>query len=202
MPAGASTTDQNVVVSTNTYDANGNTLTTTGTPGVAGGTGLVAAATFDALDRTTQLVTNYVAGGPTDNQTNLTTAYGYDALGHAVSETDPAGVVTRSEYDRAHRLTAVTQNDVSGQPATVSQNVRSTYGYNANGELTSYCPPASVQAGNCLSAFWAYGRDGFGNVSSQAAPAGSSLGAITASYDPLGRLASSTDGSCHSDKSN
>ena len=86
------------------------------------------------------------------------------------------------------RLTPVVSNYVSGQPATVSQNVRLTYGYNPAGELTSYCPPVSVGAGNCLTAFWAYGRDGFGNVSSQAAPAGSSLGAISASYDPLGRL--------------
>ena len=44
----------------------------------------------------------------------------------------------------AHRLTAVIANDVSGQPATASQNVRSTYGYNAAGEPVSYCPPASV----------------------------------------------------------
>ncbi len=191
---GSATADQNVLVKTNTYDANGNTLTTTGAPGTVGGAGLVTKATFDTLNRTTTLITNYVSGGPTDNQTNLTTTYAYDTLGHAISETDPAGVVTRSEYDRAHRLSAVIQNYISGQPATASQNVRSQYGYNAAGELTSYCPPVSVAAGNCLSAFWNYARDGFGNVSAQTAPTGSSLGAISATYDPAGRLASSNDG--------
>ena len=37
------------------------------------------------------------------------------AHGHAVTETNPAGVVTRSEYDRAHRLTAVVANDLGGR---------------------------------------------------------------------------------------
>jgi RHS repeat-associated protein len=191
---GSATADQNVVVATNTYDANGNTLTTTDAPGTVGGSGIVTKATFDALNRTTQVITNYVSGGPTDNQTNLTTSYGYDSLGHRITETDPAGVVTRSEYDRAHRLTAVVGNYINGQPVTASQNVRSTYGYNANGELINYCPPVLVAAGNCLTAFWAYGRDGFGNVSSQSAPTGSSLASIAATYDAAGRLASSSDG--------
>ena len=74
---------------------------------------------------------------------------------------------------RAHAIQPKAAWEVSAlQPATASQNVRSTYGYNADaaGELVSYCPPVSVQAGNCLSAFWSYGRDGFGNVSSQTAP--------------------------------
>ncbi len=52
-------------------------------------------------------------------------------------------------------------------------NLKTTTNYNAAGELTSYCPPVSVAAGNCLSAFWSYGRDGFGNVSAQTAPTGS-----------------------------
>ena len=97
-----------------------------------------------------------MAGGPTDDQTNLTTTYAYDALGRLVAETDPAGVVTRSAWDRAGRLTAVTANDLPGQPSSATVNVTSVYGYNGASELTAYCPSAANLAGSCLGGSWGY----------------------------------------------
>jgi RHS repeat-associated protein len=191
---GASTADQNVVTSTTTYDAEGHIVTTTGTPGTVGGTALAVKSTYDRLGRRTSVITNYVSGGPVDDQTNMTTSYTYDALARLVMETDPAGVMTKSFYDRAGRLTTVTQNYLAGQPSSATANVTSVYGYNDAGELTSYCPPETGRAGDCLQRSWAYGRDGFGNVNLQRAPSDASLGLITATFDAAGRLASSFDG--------
>ena len=191
---GANTADQNVVSSAVTFDAEGHALTTTTAPGSVGGAGIVTKATYDTLGRRTSAIVNYVAGGPVDDQTNMTTTYAYDALGRLIAQTDPAGVVTSSSYDRAARLSAVTMNYVAGQPSTAGQNVTSLYGYNGAGELTSYCPPVTVATGGCTTGAWRYGRDGLGNVATQDAPAGSGLGQLSATYDPVGRLAASFDG--------
>ena len=191
---GASAADQNVVTSTTTYDAEGHILLTTGAPGSVGGAGLVTKSTYDALGRRTSVITNYVAGVPPDDATNMTTAIAYDALGRPVTETDPAGVVTKSTYDRAGRLTSVIANSIPGSPSSATVNVTSGYAYNAAGELTGYCPPVAGLAGGCATGAWSYGRDGLGNVSSQSAPAGTTLGGISATYDAAGRLAASFDG--------
>ena len=191
---GASTADQNVVMSATTYDAEGRVLVTTSAPGIVGGAGLLTKSTYDPLGRRTSVITNYMSGGPTDDVTNMTTTTAYDALSRPITETDPAGVVTKSYYDRAGRLTSIAQNYISGQPSSTTVNVTSVYAYNADGELTGYCPPAAGLAGGCLQGSWGYGRDGLGNVSAQSAPSGTTLGGITATYDAAGRLASSFDG--------
>lgn len=37
---------------------------------------------YDALNRLSAVVENYVSGGGSDNQTNVRTVYGYDPLGN------------------------------------------------------------------------------------------------------------------------
>ena len=91
-------------------------LVTTSAPGTVGGAGLLTKSTYDPLGRPTSVITNYVAGGPTDDVTNMTTTTAYDALSRPVTETDPAGVVTKSAYDRAGRLTSITRTTSAARP--------------------------------------------------------------------------------------
>ncbi len=56
---------------------------------------------YDALGRMTAITSNYVAGGPSTSDENVTTAYAYDPLGRVIQETDPAGNVTFFVYDDA-----------------------------------------------------------------------------------------------------
>jgi RHS repeat-associated protein len=110
----------------------------------------------------------------TDTTTNLTTATTYDALGRMKTSTDPTGTVTRFDYDRLGRPTASTLNYLNGTSsgATRDDDVRSTFGYNAAGELTDVCPPR-VGASSCTSATsaaWHYAFDALGRQTKQIAP--------------------------------
>ncbi len=113
------------------YDSAGRTFET------VDNAGMVTRATFDLLDRTVAVAVNYVNGGPTDNQTNLTTGTTYDIRGNATRQTDANGLVTAFEYDALNRLTAVVENYLPGWTPTADINVRTEYTYDSHGNRLS-----------------------------------------------------------------
>ncbi len=61
----------------------------------------------------------------------------YDALGRLIRRTEPDGVVTAYAYDTGSRLIAVTENERPSLPVDNQTNVRTTFTYDANGNLLS-----------------------------------------------------------------
>jgi hypothetical protein len=59
--------------------------------------------------------------------------------------------VTRFGYDRLGRLTSTTLNYVDGTPSAqyAADDVTSTFGYNAAGELIGHCSAVQVYATGC-----------------------------------------------------
>ena len=74
--------------------------------------GLVSRSTFDGLGRVTASVRNYLAGGPVDSETNITTRSTYDALGRTLTSTDPGGFVTQTSYDGLNRAVSTTDSSL------------------------------------------------------------------------------------------
>ena len=109
--------DPNGQVSRTGYDAAGNVQTLTN---ALNETTVFA---FDALYRQVSM---------TDPLGNVT-RYEYDEVGNRVGVTDAEGVATRYEYDRTNRLTAVVENYRAGFEPNNETNVRTEYGYDANG---------------------------------------------------------------------
>jgi RHS repeat-associated protein len=63
------------------------------------------------------------------------TRYAYDVLGRVIRITNAAGMVTRYGYDSAGRLAEVIENERPNAPTNSSTNVRTTFTYDANGNL-------------------------------------------------------------------
>ncbi len=82
---------------------------------------------YDVLNRLSTVVENYVSGGPSDNQTNVTTHYAYDALGNRTLITDALGHPTNFVYDALNRL----------QSESDALNHATTYAYDPSGRRTS-----------------------------------------------------------------
>jgi len=62
---------------------------------------------YNALDRRKERLENAVAGGPANQETNVSTKYAYDLHGNLTSLTNPRGFTTNFTYDEAHRNLAV-----------------------------------------------------------------------------------------------
>ena len=75
--------------------------------------GTVTIYTFDALNRRTETIQGYSAGGVADGDTNVTTLYDYDLQGNVTGISNPRGFVSYFSYDPTHRVTQVT--DALGQ---------------------------------------------------------------------------------------
>ncbi len=92
---------------------------------------------YDALGRPVTVTVNYVNGvydaaRPDEDLQTVTT---YDVAGNRTQVTDPNGIVTKFEYDLLNRLTAVVENYVSGGAVDGKTNVRTTYTYDAAGNM-------------------------------------------------------------------
>jgi len=76
----------------------------------------------------------------------------YDALGRVTDSVDPKLVDTRYAYDRLGRVTTATLDYIDGSTssATADDDVKSTYAYDAIGELVGYCSSAQVYLGGCV----------------------------------------------------
>ncbi len=135
-----------------TYDANGNvTLTTTksrnhdetatgelGTPTTSPKARIAySAACFDPANRTIAAVAYGTNGGsaptiptsaPSSSDTVLVTTTGYNSAGWADTINDPKGLITKTTYDAAGRVTQTIEDYTDGTP-TASTNRKTTYTY-------------------------------------------------------------------------
>jgi RHS repeat-associated protein len=176
-----STTDPLGHTTSRTYDANRNVTSVTDPAGN------VTTTVHDAEDRVTQvnrpggtsLTTTYTDGGAIKTQAdgaNGTTTYTYDPLGRVATTTDPVGAITADGYDRAGNLTTVTD------PA----NRTTTRTFNAANQLTAVTYSDGVTPNVTAVAYDSAGRR---TSVTQANGINS-----TWSYDSLGRLTASSDG--------
>jgi RHS repeat-associated protein len=93
--------------SVSTIDLAGRTIASTDAYGV------VTATWSDFAGKPVSVIGNYVAGGPTDSETNVASSTRYDVAGHVVSATDPLNHTTSTTYDKLDRVTKVTRPDSS-----------------------------------------------------------------------------------------
>jgi RHS repeat-associated protein len=135
-------------VTTNTYDANGNLLSTT-TPSLDGSN--PGSTTTFAYDSKGELITvtdprgnttnmGYTPAGliaSTTDAQNHSTTFVYDARGNRTSVTDPLGSITTFTYDVMNRLTLTTQ------PGSVATAI----GYDYRGRRISVTDPNSKTTG-------------------------------------------------------
>jgi len=66
---------------------------------------------YDNRQRLDTITGNYVSGGPTDHQTNVTTTYAYDAASNVTSITDALSRTIGFEYDALNRPIRITEPD-------------------------------------------------------------------------------------------
>lgn len=84
---------------TSTFDYNGMSNMTD----ITQPNGVMIHLVYDELYRMTQMVNNYVAGSPSDAETNITHQFAYDLNGNATAVTDPAGDLHTYQYDALNR---------------------------------------------------------------------------------------------------
>ncbi|MDX9864023.1 MAG: DUF6531 domain-containing protein, partial [Anaerolineaceae bacterium] len=164
------------IVSTYTYDSQGNRVSITDTAGV------VTYFEYDGLGRVTAEVQNYVNGGPNDSETNLRTEYTFNAVGNKETAAAADGVVTKYEYDSLRRITAETHNYVNGGPVDHQTNLRTQYGYDAAGNRVSLTDANNHTTG--------YSYDGLNRMTVETDANNHST---TRVYDGAGNLQSQTD---------
>jgi RHS repeat-associated protein len=196
----------------------------TGVPGAGGATfeigayGHHAAGTFlkGAIDDVALYSTAMPAAdvlvhferGRRSDASNLTTRTAYDALGRATDTWNPRGIRTHAAYDRLGRRTATIANYDNGTPTdgdTIDDDAKSTFAYNATGELLAYCPARAVAsatdlcdptstatASNAYRSAWHYTYDAMGRQTRTIPPVNTLTSALNTSetvYEAGGRVA-------------
>lgn len=203
LPGGISTsatydTQNRMITATNgrgyttsyTYDSNGNPTLVTQPDGGTIGLGYNAAGQITSLT----------------NQANKTYTYGYDATGNRISATTPLGNRTTYGYDTSGRLTSIVdpRGNVTGAnpndyKTTIAYNAAdqvtsvtdpnghvTTYGYDADGNLTSRTDPNNHT--------WTYTYNAANELTKVTAP---DLMTTTYGYDAVGNVISRTDANNH-----
>lgn len=99
-PFDPTTPDRNVTTGTR-YDALGRAVES------VDALGHVTYTTYDGLDQAATVTANDVPGGPVNADTNVTTSYGYDPLGHTTVVTDGVGATTSYGYNGLGEATAI-----------------------------------------------------------------------------------------------
>ncbi len=154
-----------------TYDAFGNPLTRTNTI-----TNLTTRYEYGPTHLLAAVTENYVPGGVTNHETNVRTAYTYNALGQLETITNPLNFTTVYQYNALSQLWQVTD------PLTHT----TTYSYDLLGNLSS------VLDGNGNRTDMIY--DPAGRVSGVNYPGGDPVTPeVQFSYDALSRLTDMTD---------
>jgi len=201
------TTDQVGRVTTMGYDGNG-TLRWTKRPD-----GQLTVYQLDGLGRTIATIVNYQdgvvsAGEPTDR--DLITRTNYDAAGRRTQTIDPAGHVTKYDYDNQDHLIQVTENLSSPGCAQPPCDVATHYEYDragnrtaiidANSHTRTFTYDAADEQKTAVDALthqtkWDY--DNLGRMIKQTDPRQSPPGAydLTFGYDGLDRPTTTNAGS-------
>jgi len=175
-------------VTTYTYDADGNMLSSTVSDSTGGDPSRATTYTYNAYSE---------LASSKDSLGNVTT-YTYDVLGDELTQTDPAGMTTAYSYDTAGNLLTVTMDGYTGNPsapvpaenmveqsraydpaghlASVTSVLGTTtdYTYYGNGHLASSYVACSGGA-NCVNGeedLQTYSYDAAGNQVSATAPDG------------------------------
>ncbi|HSW22329.1 MAG TPA: RHS repeat domain-containing protein, partial [Burkholderiaceae bacterium] len=144
---------------------------------------------WDSLNRKTSETRRDVEYTATPGDTRirgqLTTSFGYDALGNQTRVTDAAGAVTYTYYDALGRVAAIAQPARASTVAGTSLTPLTVYRRDAHGNAL-----VTIEyAGGALSAS--------ANTYAAAAPSSDDR-ATLASYDALGRNTQTTDAAGHS----
>jgi RHS repeat-associated protein len=131
---GSQTTDQNVLTQFG-YDRLGRTVVVTDALGFATRT------FYDGVGRTSKTIRNYKNAGvfnPNAPAENVSTTYGYDALGQTLVVTDVLNAATRSTYDALGRTTSAI--DPMGRVTQMGYDGTGTLRWSKqpNGQLTVY----------------------------------------------------------------
>ncbi len=185
-------------------------------PGIVDEVAVYSSSTFDV----NRVTAHYKAGrrvsdpsqGDHDPSSNLTSRTAVDRLGRTTEAWDPLLRRTIFEHDRLGRMTATTANAADGITTDsvtagtgLDDDVRSTFGYNALGEMLNYCPARNVHADACDSTLtsgtslayrsaWHFAFDKLGRMTRQSPPiadtftGASDLAAREWVYDARGRL--------------
>ncbi|MEU1481185.1 LamG-like jellyroll fold domain-containing protein [Streptomyces sp. NPDC005760] len=185
---------------TNTYDTNGNLLTTT-TPAVTGhSAGLTTKKTY--TDATTA---GYVSGtlapagllASTVTPGGATTSYLYYANGDLAQETSPLGLVTRYTYDQLGRV--LTKTEISD---TFPAGLVTRYTYDALGRVRTALDPGTTNAvtGTVHTALTTTTYDPDGNTLTSTVSdttGGDTARSTVDTYDDFGQLKTVTDPEQH-----
>ncbi len=193
----------NNIPSITAFDADGHAVASALPGGHAGDAPMVTRTAYDSLGRVTDVTVAAVAGGGTaGTAANLVTHSTYDNLSDKLSSTDPKGVKTSYVYDRIGDPTSTIQGDDGGSWSSSSpdHDVKSTFAYDALGELIGYCPARNMVSGlSCTvtsgsdANAWHYGFDAAGHQVLVIAPVATGLSSAnrldvtSTTYDAGGR---------------
>jgi len=164
----ASVSDPLGNVTTYTYDALGNMTSSTDANGV------VTGFEYDRQGRLTAVVQNAVGGSPPDQETNVRTEYGYDAVGNRLTVKDARGNVRAFNYDTLDRLLGAA--DPLGNTVV--------FGYDAVGNPTSKTDPLGLTTTLGFDAADRLVKIDYPDPDQD----------VVFAYDPAGNLTSMTDG--------
>ncbi|NJM06457.1 hypothetical protein HC891_10060, partial [Candidatus Gracilibacteria bacterium] len=109
--------------------------------------GYVTQSSYDGVGRTLATTRNYIAGGPSDSDTNVTTQQAYDALGRVLATTDATDVTTNASYDALGRT--ISSTDAENRTRRMATTGRARCAGRRHRMAATAC---------CWSMAWAAGR--------------------------------------------
>ena len=218
----ASQTDQLTattnVVTTNTYGSNGNLLETTVKGSPTADMVLITAYAYDQAGHVTCKIFNpsssianlstidcgfdaslnyhsnlTLATGEDSSVTNVVTAYAYDANSLLVESVDVLGTVTRFTYHADGTPESTIRNYTSGTVAVDTNNLTTTYVYDAAGNMLSETDPVTSQT-PAVTSTTTYTYNRLGSMLTKASPGDSWApgGEQVFTYDEFGSPTSET----------
>jgi large repetitive protein len=196
------------VASQTVFDAAGQVVTSMAEAPAHGEAPLATTTTYTDLGNPATVTTS-ASSARSGTEFDFLTEYAYDALGRQTTATDPAGVLTASEWDRLGRQVATVANHDLADPTglTDTKNITARAAYNDRGELTATCAPNAVKVDGCdptstatgtavYQSAWRYAYDVMGNQTLAVPPLNTTLTAVekmASAYDATGLR---RDGTC------